>query len=148
MRLSKLAALAAFFTSITLLAGCATQTAGQAAAVSSFIDTATKVCNIATPVATGLQSTMNGLATPLDATDQANIQQAVGDVQTFCATVAIATPADVQALVNTAFPLLTVVINNSSLSDNGKNLAIIGLGVAQTAINVLVPPTTPTAATQ
>ena len=63
----------------------------------------------------------------------------MGDVQTFCGAVASVTPDDVQSLVSNIFPLLTTVINNSSLSDNGKSLAVIGLGVAQTAILVLVP---------
>ncbi|MBV6304954.1 hypothetical protein KVP10_08640 [Candidimonas humi] len=154
MRSLKLAAIAAFFSSLVLLAGCATNTAGvtattpvtQAPTVASFVDTATKVCNVAKPLALGVQNSMNNLTTPLDATDTKNIQNVVGQVDDFCAATDLASTASVQTLVNAIFPVLANVIENSSLSANGKNLALIGLDIAQTSITILVPTVQPSSA--
>jgi len=149
MRTLKFAAIAAFFSSLALLAGCASTGAADTSVVptvANFSATAQKVCNVAQPVALGVQSTMARLTTPLDASDVQNIQKAIDDVNAFCAASAVVSVPDVQTLVNTMFPLLAGVVENSSLSANGKNLAIIGLGVAQTAIIILVPSVTPSSA--
>jgi len=154
MKKTRLVAFAAFFSSVLLLAGCAGNLAGtagstpvvQTPAVAPFVDTAIKVCNVAKPLALGVQNTMNHLTTPLDASDTKNIQSAVKKVNAFCDATATVSTVDVQTLVNDLFPLLSGVIEDSSLSANGKNLAIIGLGVAQTAITILVPSVTPSSA--
>ena len=146
MKYTRIAAVAAFFSSVLLLVGCATPgsvSIATAPTVTSFAATATKVCNVLQPVAKGMQTTMSELEVPLDESETDSINAAVDKINTFCGAVATVNVSDVQTLVDATFPVLTQVVQKSSMSANSKDLAIIGLNGAQTAIEILVPSVTP-----
>lgn len=148
MKYIRIAVVTAFFSSVLLLAGCATTGSASTATapiVTSFASTATKVCNVLRPVAKGMQTTMSELEVPLDESETDSINAAVDKINTFCGAVATVNVSDVQTLVDATFPVLARVVQESSMSASSKDLAIIGLNGAQTAIEILVPSVTPAA---
>lgn len=148
MKYTRLAAVAAFFLSALALAGCATIGPANTApvpTVASFAPTAIKVCNVLQPVGQGMQTTMSQLEVPLDAASTDQINGAVDKINVFCGATATVNASSVQTLVDAIFPVLVQVVQKSSMSANSKDLAIISLNGAQTAIRILVPSVTPAA---
>lgn len=119
-----------------LLGGCAATTGQQP---TTFAQTAVKICQVALPVVDGTQQTMSQLVPPLGEADMQKINKAVSMVTLFCNSPAAATPFNAQAMVNGAFPVLFQIVRNSSMSNDNKNLTILGLGAAETSIKILVP---------
>ena len=140
MRIIKTAALVAFFSSVVLLAGCAsTQGADHAAA--SFSATAGKICAVVQPTFASVNAEASLLSPPLDAGQQANLAKASGVVDTFCSTSTAATSQSAQGMLNTVFPVVMGIVANSSLNASSRNALLLSLVGVQTAANVLIAQT-------
>jgi len=62
-------------------------------------------------------------------------KQVSPDVDAVCAIGATVTDAKLQTMANAAFPLVTSIVKNSTLSDADKNKAYLAIGAAQAIIN-------------
>lgn len=137
MRIFRTAALAAFFSSLLLLTGCAsTQGAHQAA--QSFSATATRICAVVQPTLASVTAEAGLLNPPLTADQQAQLAKATTVADTFCATTAAATGATAQGMLNATIPVVMGIVANSSLNASSKNALLLSLVGVQTAANVLI----------
>lgn len=134
------AALAAFSSSLLLLAGCATppSTQGVDAAAATFSGTATRVCAVVQPAIAAVQTQASLLDPPLGIADQQKLNDAAGALTTFCAATTTATAATAQGLMNNLFPVVLNVIAGSHMDDKTRNTVILSLIAVQTAANVVL----------
>lgn len=147
MRNIRIAALAAFFVPIILLAGCASvPQADQAAA--SFSTTAAKVCAVVQPTIASVQAQATLLSPPLSEDDQARLAKAGQAANLFCGATATATSATAQGMLNATIPVISGIIANSSLNASSRNAFLLSLAGVQTAANILIAQAQPAPAAQ
>ena len=116
--------------SLVLFAACATP-AGQPAPTPAEI--AAQVCPATQTALTSLQGLV-GL--PEQAT--ADLAIAAPIVNAVCSVGATVNTANLQSLATTAFPAIFAVVKASPLADDKKNEAIMGLTVAEIALNAVL----------
>lgn len=143
----RIAALAAFFVPIILLAGCASVPQADQA-VASFSVTAAKVCAVVQPTIASVQAQATLLSPPLSADDQARLTQAGQAASLFCGATATATSATAQGMLNATIPVISGIIANSSLNASSRNAFLLSLAGVQTAANILIAQAQPTPAAQ
>jgi hypothetical protein len=137
MRTIKIAALAAFFSSLLLLTGCAsTQGADQAA--QSFSATAARICAVVQPTLASVTAEAGLLNPPLAQADQDKLSQASNAATTFCNATATASSATAQGMLNSTIPAVMQVVANSSQNASSRNALLLSLVGVQTAANVLL----------
>lgn len=130
MRSLKFAAFAAFFSSLVLLAGCAsTQSADQA--VVSVSAQVNKACIVAMPTLNSLTATSDQLTED----QRAKLQQAESVIVPICTIAEDHSPQSVQQLVQTAFPLVIGLVAGSSMDQPTKTKTVILLTAAQVAVS-------------
>lgn len=136
MKIARITALAAFFSSVILLAGCATQNANQATV--NFSATATRICAVVQPTVASINAEAKILQPPLDLNQQEALQKATAASDTFCSTVTNATSQSAQGMLNNVFPVVMGIVANSSLNASSRNALLLSLVGVQTAANVLI----------
>lgn len=141
MRIIKTAATAALFSSLLILAGCATQNANQTA--QSFSATATRICAVVQPTLASVTAEAGLLNPPLTADQQAQLAKATTVADSFCATTTVATGETAQGMMNNVFPVVMGIVANSSLNASSRNALLLSLVGVQTAANVLIAQTQP-----
>ena len=145
MRTTKIAAIAAFFSSLLLLAGCAsTQQPNQPGV--SFSATAGKICVVVQPTVASVNAEAALLSPPLSADDQAKLAKVSATVDLFCSTTASATGTTAQGMLNATIPVLSSIVANSSLNASSRNALLLSLVGVQTAANVLIAQAQPVTA--
>lgn len=144
MRIIKTAVLAAFFSSLLILTGCATQNANQTA--QSFSATATRICAVVQPTLASVTAEAGLLNPPLTQADQDKLTQASDVATTFCNATATASSATAQGMLNATIPAVMQVVANSSLNASSRNALLLSLVGVQTAANVLIAQAQPVTA--
>lgn len=145
MKITRLAALAAFFSSVILLAGCAS-TQGVDQTAQSFSATASRICAVVQPTLSSVTAEAGVLNPPLAQADQDKLARATTVAATFCSTTTAATSQSAQGMLNTVFPVVMGIVANSSLNASSRNALLLSLVGVQTAANVLIAQAQPTPA--
>lgn len=147
MRYTRLAAVAAFFLSVSVLAGCAA-VGSINTGPASFSTTATRICAVVQPALLSVNAEAKMLQPPLSLDQQTALQKATTASDTFCAATTSATTQTAQGMMNNVFPVVMGVIANSSLDDKSRNALLLSLVGVQTAANVLLAQNQPAAPAQ